>query len=170
MTLDFIQGTCFGKQPTPSWLSMLNTDSISDIISNSNTQKQFENSLVKAVNSSYLHLATLEFKDIDSDIVYVVKFDNIQKKWIIEIKDSANAEVSLEEKTEITKSDEFSKLIKKLTLFIFETASNSYIKFVVPMIEEGNFLKVDEAKSEAIKDFLEDRELKTAFEKKSFIK
>ena len=40
----------------------------------------------------------------------------------------------------------------------------------MPKIERGLFLTVDEAKAEALVDFLTDNDLKTAFKSKSFIK
>lgn len=171
MTLDFIQGICFGVQKSkPNWLSMLTLDSISDIIDKTSSRKQFEDTLVKSINQAYKYLADLEFNDIDSDTAYMLRFDNNKKKWVVEIKDSKDAEVSLEEKSEIFKNEDVTKIIVQTTDLIFNTAADKYIKFVMPMIEAGNFLNVDEAKAEALKDFLEDRDLKTSFEKKTFVK
>lgn len=171
MTLDFIQGICFGIQKSkPNWMSMLTVNSISDIIDNSADRKQFEQTLVKSINQAYTHLADLEFNDIDSDTAYILKFDNIKKKWIVEIKDSKDAEVSLEEKTEIFKNEDVTKIILQIKDIVFKSAADKYIKFVMPMIEAGNFLNVDEAKAEALKDFLEDRDIQSSFEKKTFVK
>lgn len=99
-----------------------------------------------------------------------MKFDPTKKKWIIEIKDSIDAEVSLEEKNVIFKDETVKKVISSAAEVIFEKTAAVYIDVVMPEIESGSFLQVDEAKAEALKDFLEDRELKTAFEKKTFVK
>lgn len=170
MTLDFIQGRCFGVQRKPNWLSMLSLKSIADIIANSSEKKQFETSLVQDINSSYAYLADLQFRDIDSDTDYVLKFDNNKQKWLIEILNSSEAEVSLEEKNSIIKDETVSEILTKVKEMIFEEAADAYIKYITQKIEEGNLLKVDEAKAEALQDFLQDRDLKSAFEKKTFVK
>lgn len=115
-------------------------------------------------------MAYLHFLDIDSDTDYIVKFSNQKKKWLIEIKDSKAAEVSLEEKQEIMKNDDVKKIINKITEIVFVKASDLYKTWVMPEIENGSFLDVNEAKAEALNDFLDDRELKTAFEKLTFEK
>lgn len=170
MTIDFIQGICFGIQKKPNWILMLNNSSIADIIKNVKINSQFENSLASAIISAYEYLAILEFKDLDSNTVYVLKFDNNRSQWLIEIKDSSDAEVSLEEKNELIKDETVKKLIKKVAFNIFNISSKIYIDIVFPEIESGNFLSIDEAKAEALKFFLEDRELKENFEKLKFIK
>lgn len=170
MTIDFIQGICFGISKNPNWIKFLNVNSIQKIIDSNQLKAQFEQSLVAAIDNAYINLAKLEFKDLDSETVYVLKFDNMQKKWSVEIKDSKDAEVSLDEKTYLFKDEIVLKTIKYVSETVFDLAADKFIKFAMPMIEAGNFMLVDEAKAEAVRDSLEDRDLRTAFEKPAFIK
>lgn len=168
--IDFIQGQCFGIQKSPNWVTLLDAYKFSEILKNKQNRLKFETTLSQNINQSYKALALLEFTNLNSNTNYIIYFDSTKKKWIIEIKNSKNAEVSLEEKTELIKNETVTKAIDAAYDKIFGKNAEKYINSIMPKIERGLFLTVDEAKAEALVDFLTDNDLKTAFKSKSFIK
>ena len=118
-------------------------------------QKQFESNLDKNVKDSYEYMVKIEFKDLDTDFDYVVRFDNKIKMWEMVLPGSDEDAIDKKDKTEFFKSDLFKKTCKRADE-ILTNALKSCQNMIVPEVKRGRFINLDEIKFEAIIDMLND--------------
>lgn len=136
---------------------------------NSIDRAKFEDSLALNVNDSYTHLASFVVKDLDTDTDYQVAFSNELKLWTIEIVDSKGAEIPLEDKVAIMKSELVERLVARV-LEILPIAAEVCTHQIKQHIEAGELLKVDEIKLEAIEDMLATPQLLANLKKRLYVK
>jgi len=158
--IDITDIECFGfsSPKKDCWLTQLRKAQEFSMIQD---VKKFEDSFASNIESSYYRLCGVTFKDLDTDLVYYASFVNGWKKWDLEVEDG-KAEVPLEEKKTFFKTDEMKKIAARAAKYI-EDAAAMYEKSVKEQIEEGNLLKVDESKLEALIKQATDASLLSAF-------
>lgn len=116
--------------------------------------KQLEQNLADDVEKSYQFIAEYKLTNVDDDMNYVVKFNNNEAVWQIEIANSPKAEMTIEERADFFKSDMMKKIAKQ-TYKRLTNAKETYDKLVDYRMKNGEFLNVDLAKFEAIYSFLD---------------
>lgn len=110
-------------------------------------------SLKDNVDKCYLSIASFNFVDLDDDTRWHAWFDNQKMMWKLEIQDSPNAEVSMEQLADFFKSD----LMKRCAQRAADLATNAaklFEEVLRPRLENGELLAVDEVKLAAILFFL----------------
>lgn len=116
--------------------------------------KQLEQNLADDVEKSYQFIAEYKLTNVDDDMNYVVKFNNNEAVWQIEIANSPKAEMTIEERADFFKSGMMKKIAKQ-TYKRLINAKETYDKLVDYRMKNGEFLNVDLAKFEAIYSFLD---------------
>lgn len=116
--------------------------------------KQLEQNLADDVEKSYQFIAEYKLTNVDDDMNYVVKFNNNEAVWQIEIANSPKAEMTIEERADFFKSDMMKKIAKQ-TYKRLTNAKETYDKLVDYRMKNGEFLNVDLVKFEAIYSFLD---------------
>lgn len=168
--LDTIRIAVFGylseESPSQQWLTQLiKLRKLSAI-----NKQSFIKSFKRDIEESYVNLASFNIKDLDSDFVYIVFFDNLAKKWNVTLEGSSQADaVDILDKIDLFKTDEIKSLIKRATE-IFKQASAFVKKHIMVHVENGELLEIDETKLEAILDMLNDEELLSNFRKRVYVK
>ena len=119
---------------------------------------KMEASLAEDVKLAAKNLMVAEFKDVESDMQYVVKFENDRKLWKLEVKSSPDAQIMKEDKKKFFGSEVW-KLTCRRTVEILERSLATLKDYITPMVENGELMKVDEIAYRKVVDFLEDSEL-----------
>lgn len=117
-----------------------------------------EISLADDVNECVDSLMKAKFRDVESDMIYIVKFMNDRKLWQIEIESSPDADIPKEDKQAFFKSECWKKTCRR-AVEIFERDKKTMDQYVTPKLEDGMLLKVDELKYGKIDKYLSDPEL-----------
>lgn len=113
-----------------------------------------EHGLTADVEKSYIKIAEFKLVDINTDIAYVLWFDNNKELWGVQIKDSPKAEMSIEERADFFKSEMFKKIAKK-TYYCLLKAKKAFDGSVKQEVESGEMMLVDVVKLDAIMHFLD---------------
>lgn len=113
-----------------------------------------EKSLTKDVDQSYNFIASYRLVDVDDDMSYDVWFDNNKQLWGLQITNSPDAEITVEQRANFFKSDLFKKIAKQTYHKVLD-ANEIYKKIVQPHLENGELLLVDTVKLDAILHFID---------------
>ena len=169
MTIDIKNITCFGfnSPRDKSWLEIFKK--VQEVGWNKLSIPyiwEVENQLASSILNAYDSLVTISFVDLDTDFKYVCKFDNIAKKWKLELPGTVNSKdvISPEDLKNFFSDKLFKKVCRRSDKYL--TEANSAIEAIIlPKINEGFMLKINEIKLEAVHDMLKDpvlrRNLKT---------
>jgi hypothetical protein len=154
MTVDIKYIECFGftSPKEASWLSL--SKKVASKGWKAIDEQAFSDSLTVNVNTSYENIALFKFKDLDTDFDYICKFDNQNMKWILELPGSDLDAVTDEDIKTFQDSEEFKKFKTKV-LEVTSQASEAAKKILLPIIQTGKFIDVDEIKLEAELDMLD---------------
>lgn len=117
-----------------------------------------EKSLARSVDSSYFRIVSFNVGDLDTEITWHASFLNDKGLWELEIFDSPRADVEPEQMADFFGSAEFKKIAKRAG-WLLEEASKAVNEVIMPKLETGNFLSVDEVKLSAIMHWLSDKQL-----------
>lgn len=120
---------------------------------------EFEKSLAANVISSYENLVSVSFKDLDTDFEWLCGFDNKLKLWKLELPGSPDDAVDPADKKAFFKSETFKKTCKRADE-ILSNALKSCESVVMPAVEQGMFINVDDIKLEAVLHMLSDSALR----------
>lgn len=101
---------------------------------------------------------TAEFKDVESDMQYVVKFENDRKLWNLEVKSSPDALIPKDDKKTFFGSEVW-KLTCRRAVEILERSLNTLKDYVIPKLEAGELLGVEELHFGKLIKYLEDPEI-----------
>lgn len=115
--------------------------------------KQIELSLKRNVDACYFYLASLYFVDLDDDTRYHAFFDSNKGLWRLEIEDSPDADLDIQQISDFFKSNEMQKAAKQCYDIIIR-AKKEYDESLKTHIESGELLEVDEVKLSAILYFI----------------
>ncbi len=116
-----------------------------------------EKNLARAVDSSYFRIVSFNVEDLDTEITWHASFLNDKGLWELEIFDSPQADVEPEQMADFFGSPEFKKIAKRAG-WILEEASQVIKDVVMPRLEFGNLLSVDEVKLAAIMHWISDKQ------------
>lgn len=111
--------------------------------------RAFQESLARNVNGCYRRIAAFRFRNADDDLEYDVWFDNERQVWDFSIKDSPDAELSVDERGNLFKCGPFRKYAEWAYLQI-DRAFGIFNAAVERKFEAGDFLMVDEVKMQAL--------------------
>lgn len=158
--IDVIDIECFGftSPKKDCWLTQLKKAQEFSMLPDI---KKFEENFAGNIESSYYRLCGVTFKDLDTDLVYYASFVNGWKKWDLEVEDG-KAEVPVEDKKALFKTDEMKRIAARASMYI-EDAAAMYEKSVKQEVEEGKLLKIDETKLEALIKLVSDPATLRAF-------
>ena len=117
-----------------------------------------EKSLAKDVDKSYMCLAKYRFVNVNDNMAYVVRFDNNNALWDVEIADSPDAELSFEDRNDLFKSPVVKATAKK-TYSRLLLAKKLFHQVVERHLDEGELLDVDDVKLSAILSFIDNERL-----------
>lgn len=115
----------------------------------------FQKTLNENVLGAYQHMVNIQFRDIDTDTEYLAVFDNQKKMWKLEIPGSGDDAVSPDDKKAFFKDEQFKRTCKRAEE-ILKNALKSCEGMIMPEVEKGKFIDVDEVKLEAILDMIKD--------------
>ena len=152
--LDLRAAHCFGYRVPKEKCWTYIADQSEDIGKDLVDFEQLEKSLAKDVDESYLKIAEFKFVNVDDGMAYYLWFDNNKALWKLEVLDSPEAEMTVEERADFFESDMFKKTAKK-TYYRLVDAYKTLKKNVLLNIENGELLLVDTVKLEAIMHFLD---------------
>ena len=116
-----------------------------------------EKSLARAVDSSYFRIVSFNVEDLDTEITWHASFLNDKGLWELEIFDSPRADVEPSQMADFFGSDEFKRIAKRAG-WLLEEAKQVVKDVIMPKLETGNFLSVDEVKLAAIMHWLSDKQ------------
>ena len=116
----------------------------------------FQKTLNENVLRSYEYIVNILSRDIDTDTEYLASFNNKKKLWKLEIPGSDDDAVSPEDKKAFFKDENFKRTCKRADE-ILKNALASCENMIMPEVEKGNFINVDEIKLEAILDMIRDQ-------------
>lgn len=168
--LDLRKITCFGWQaPKDKNWQKIAAAAATKGWSRSVDKKAFESCFAANVEASYKNLMVAVFEDLDTSILWQVAFDNNKKLFDLSIFESAEAEVTLEQKAAFFKSDMFKRTSKRAYACII-AGRDTYNKTVAEHVNAGELLEVDEPKLEAILAFCSDQQLLSNFRLGKYIK
>lgn len=111
--------------------------------------RAFQESLSRNVDGCYRRIAAFGFRNMDDDFEYDVWFDNERQVWDFSIKDSPDAELSVDERGNLFKCVPFRKYAEWAYLQI-DRAFRIFRAAVERRFEAGDFLMVDEVKMQAL--------------------
>lgn len=117
-----------------------------------------EKSLARSVDSSYFRIVSFNVGDLDTEITWHASFLNDKGLWELEIFDSPRAEVEPEQMADFFGSAEFKRIAKRAG-WLLEEASKAVNEVIMPRLEAGELLSVDEVKLSAIMHWLSDKQL-----------
>lgn len=115
----------------------------------------FQKTLNENVLGAYQYMVNIQFRDIDTDTEYLAVFDNQKKMWKLEIPGSDDDAVSPDDKKAFFKDEQFKRTCKRAEE-ILKNALKSCEGMIMPEVEKGKFIDVDEVKLEAILDMIKD--------------
>lgn len=116
-----------------------------------------EKSLARAVDSSYFRIVSFNVEDLDTEITWHASFLNDKGLWELEIFDSPRADVEPEQMADFFGSAEFKRIAKRAG-WILEEAKKAVADVIMPKLETGNFLSIDEVKLAAIMHWISDKQ------------
>ena len=155
MNIDLKNITCFGftLPRKDSWYIVLHKVSSAGwkSIDVNKFQKQFNENVLGSCD----YMVNIQFKDIDSDTEFLAVFDNVKKLWKLEIPGSPDDAVSKTDKKAFFSNEMFKKTCKRAEE-ILTNAASSCQNMIMPEVEKGNFIDVDEIKLEAVLDMIND--------------
>lgn len=162
MNIDIKHITCFGftSPKKNSWLKLI--DTIPSSGWKSINEQAFEVNLNNNTIASYKNIASIKFKDLDTDFEYEAKFFNNQKQWKLELPGSADDAISKDDIKAFFNSDEFKKICVRADK-IFSNAYKASIDLIMPEVKKGKFINLDEIKFEAILTMLDDPQFRKNF-------
>ena len=129
--LDTLKILVFGysseESPQQQWLTQLiKVRKLSSL-----NKRAFIESFKKDVEQSYINLASFTIKDLDSEFVYIIFFNNLLKKWDIQLEGSTQADsVDIMDKIDLFKNDEIKNLIKRAVV-VFKQAQEFVKKHIL---------------------------------------
>lgn len=151
--LDIRSAFCFGYSRPASRCWLCIAEQARDVGWKSVDVKELEASLAQDVDRSYMDIARFKVVNIDDDMEYEVKFDNNKSLWSVEIFESPEADMTIEERADFFKSEMFNK-IAKTTWRRVKEAKQTFDEVVRQHLDEGELLLVDDIKLDAIMSFL----------------
>ena len=116
-----------------------------------------EKSLARAVDSSYFRIVSFNVEDLDTEITWHASFLNDKGLWELEIFDSPRADVEPSQMADFFGSDEFKRIAKRAG-WLLEEAKQTVKDVIMPKLEAGELLIVDEVKLAAIMHWLSDKQ------------
>ena len=162
--------TVFGKSMPKDkcWANMLSKAKDFSLID----KKKFEDSLKWNVESSYYRLASITFKDLDTELEWFLSFITDQKKWDLELgidNEKADATVSPDQKFDALNNPDIKRVIEKMNSVMLNAAAACKEK-VMQHVEAGELLDVDETKLERVLDAIDDNVLMANLKKRAFVR
>lgn len=130
--------------------------------------KQLEQDLVHNVDESYASIAEFTAEDVNTDIKWRAKFINDKQLWTLQIEDSPEAEVLLDDKVAFFTSELFLSFMKKALDYILY-AKKTYDEIVSQHLEDGELLKVNEVKLSALLWYIDNKTFMSNFRLGEFI-
>lgn len=116
-----------------------------------------EKNLARAVDSSYFRIVSFNVEDLDTEITWHASFLNDKGLWELEIFDSPHADVEPSQMADFFGSDEFKRIAKRAG-WLLEEASKAVNEVIMPRLEAGELLSVDEVKLAAIMHWISDKQ------------
>lgn len=116
-----------------------------------------EKNLARAVDSSYFRIVSFNVEDLDTEITWHASFLNDKGLWELEIFDSPRADVEPSQMADFFGSDEFKRIAKRAG-WLLEEAKQVVKDVIMPKLEVGELLSVDEVKLSAIMHWLSDKQ------------
>lgn len=113
--------------------------------------------MARAVDSSYFRIVSFNVEDLDTEITWHASFLNDKGLWELEIFDSPHADVEPEQMADFFGSAEFKKIAKRAG-WLLEEASKAVNEVIMPRLESGELLSVDEVKLAAIMHWISDKQ------------
>lgn len=130
--------------------------------------EKFEKSLAANIVSSYENLVSISFKDLDTDFEWLCGFDNKLKLWKLELPGSPDDAVDPADKKAFFKSETFKKTCKRADE-ILGNAYKSCMSTVMPAVEQGMFISIDDIKLEAVLHMLDDSSLRKSLKAGKYV-
>lgn len=121
-------------------------------------QTVFQKSLARAVETCYFRLVSFNAETLDDEMRWHASFLNGKSLWDLELADSPKAPVEPEQMGEFFSSEAFKKIAKRAG-WILKSTRDLISEVVVPHLEAGELLEVDEVKLAAIMHWLDDKQL-----------
>lgn len=84
-----------------------------------------------------------EFRDVDTDMKYIVSFQNDRKLWKLEIKDNPTVDIPKEDKQVFFKSECWKKTCTRV-VEILERAKTTINDLLMAKVKSGELLNIDE--------------------------
>lgn len=164
MNIDIKSIACFGfsSPKANSWLKR--TENIPSNGWNQIDDETFEENLNANTVQSYKNIATIKFKDIDTDFEYIAMFLNDQKQWKLELPGSSDEALDKADVKEFFASEEFKKICTRADQ-IFSAALKAALELIMPEVKKGRFINLDEIKFEAILSMLDDPQFRKNFKR-----
>lgn len=148
--LDLREAYCFGWEPKAKDKCWYNLSVKSRTLGWKSTDvKALEQSLKQNVDACYFYLASFYFTDVDSDVKYFCFFDNSKSLWGLQIQDSPKAEIEAEDVKAFFSSEIVKKAMVRARSLVMR-AAEEFNSCLLPHLEDGELLEVDEVKLEAI--------------------
>ena len=113
--------------------------------------------MARAVDSSYFRIVSFNVEDLDDEITWHASFLNDKGLWELEIFDSPHADVEPSQMADFFGSDEFKRIAKRAG-WILEESRKAVVDVIMPKLEAGNLLSIDEVKLAAIMHWLSDKQ------------
>ena len=148
--LDLREVYCFGFCPrasTTSWVNLAD-QSVTKGWKHSDVAR-IDYDLKTNVDACYFFICQGTFVDLDTQIRWRAKFENIHSLWQLELVDGKRAEVLPEDAEAFFGCDYFKKFSKRCGDKI-DRAVEIYRKIAERHVQEGDLMKVDPVKLEAI--------------------
>lgn len=152
--LSLIKANCFGyTYPVKSsWVNL--AQAADDKGWNNIDQEKLESSLMHNVEKCYYNIASFVLANANDDMQYKFWFDNNKTMWKVQILDSPNAEMTIEQRAAFFKSYIVKKIAKQTWHWLLD-AKKIYYKTLSKRLEDGELLSVDVVKLGAIMHFLD---------------
>lgn len=168
--IDIKNITVFGKSMPKDkcWASMLSKAKDFSLID----KNKFEDSLKWNVEASYYRLASITFKDLDTDIEWFLSFITDQKKWDLELgidSPKADATVTPDQKFDALNNPDIKRVVEKMNSVMLDAAALCKEK-VMQHVEAGELLAVDETKLDRVLDAIDDSILMANLKKRVFVR
>lgn len=118
--------------------------------------KQLEQDLAHNVDESYTSITEFTSEDVNTGIKWRAKFINDKQLWTLQIEDSPDAEVLLDDKVAFFTSELFLNFMKKALDYVL-SAKKTYDEIVSQHLENGELLKVNEVKLSALLWYIDNK-------------
>ena len=107
--------------------------------------QKIERSLQQNVDACYFQLASLYFVDLEDEMRYHAYFDNMKGLWKLEVTDSPDAPIEIQQMGDFFGSDIMKRAAKRCYDVIIR-AAREFESGLRPEFEDGKLLAVDEVK------------------------